>query len=189
MGRYIGAKNRILTGKPSQLGKLLINDLCKGDVKLQGCHCNDIVWGMFREALPVLVRNHIADLTFTKETYKEVFKKADQVWDSNRAPDPLPTKQVAAATANSSPKTQEVAAVQRNGQGGQKPKKNKNQSGNQGQGNKNNQSGQNRGTGTQPKTHVNEDGHCRIHAKWKDNATFCAAPWACKMKNVWKAPQ
>ena len=28
-----------------------------------------------------------------------------------------------------------------------------------------------------------------MHAKWKDNANFCAAPWACKMKNVWRAPQ
>ena len=36
---------------------------------------------------------------------------------------------------------------------------------------------------------VNDDKLCKIHAKWKDNANFCAAPWACRMKNVYKAPQ
>ena len=35
---YIRANNRIMTGKPSQLGKALINDICKYPVKLQsGC--------------------------------------------------------------------------------------------------------------------------------------------------------
>ena len=44
-------------------------------------------------------------------------------------------------------------------------------------------------TGQKDKKLINDDGHCRIHAKWKDNATFCAALLGCKMKNVWKAPQ
>ena len=175
---YTRAKNRVLVGKPSQLGKLLIDDLCKKDKKLDGCCCADIVWGMFREALPVVVRNHIAQKSFNKDTYKEIFKIADNVWDSNQAPEPLPTRQVAAASA-------EVAAVQKS-QGGQS-QKNKGQGGgkkNKGQKNKNNKDQKD-----SPAPAVNEENLCRIHAKWKKEANFCAAPWACKMKNDWKAPQ
>ena len=64
---YMRAKNRVLSGKPSQLGKLLIEDLCPSDVKLNGCHCDKIVWGMFREKIPIVIRNHIADMPFNKD--------------------------------------------------------------------------------------------------------------------------
>ena len=186
---YLRAKNRVMSGKPSQLGKALIADLCKCDQKLNGCCCDRIVWGMFREALPVVVRNHIAELAFNKDTYKQVFKKADQVWDSNGASEPL--KQVAAATASN-----EVAAVQtrkpsknkNQNQGGQSGKNQKNQNG-QSQNQTQNQS-QNSGEQSKPKKPViSEEGLCRIHQKWKSDATFCAAPWGCKMKNIFKAPQ
>ena len=86
---YTRAKNRVLSGKPSQLGKALINDLCKKDKKLDGCCCGDIIWGMFREKLPIVVRNHIAEMSFNKDTYKAIFTKADQVWDSNQSSVPL----------------------------------------------------------------------------------------------------
>ena len=78
---YIQAKNRVLSGKPSQLGKKLIDDICPGDVKLQGCHCAKTVWAMFRGQLPVVIRNHISEMTFSKDTYKAVFAKADLVWN------------------------------------------------------------------------------------------------------------
>ena len=191
---YDRACSRVMTGKPSQLGKALIADLCKCAKKLEGCCCDRIIWGMFRKSLPVVVRNHISDLRFNSTTYKDVFAKADQVWDSNRSSEPLPNRQVASTTSDSSP---EVAAVQGKNQG-QRKNKNKNgvqssgqnsqsnQSGQSGQSGQNGQKGQNK---PEPKPAVNEEKLCRIHAKWKNNATFCAAPWACKMKNVWKAPQ
>ena len=186
---YQRAKNRVMTGKPSQLGKAIIDDLTDGDLSCN--NCARTVWGMFRESLPIVVRNHIADLPFTKDTYRDVFKKADQVWDSNRAAEPLPSRQVAAVVASTKPQEPSVAAIQRknqNGQGGQGNKngQNKNQ---QNQNNKNN--GQNGGQETKkPKpAKLTDDNLCRIHAKWKDNATFCAAPWGCRMKNIYKAPQ
>ena len=40
---YIRAKNRVMTGKPSQLGKALINDICKCPTKLQSGCCAQIV--------------------------------------------------------------------------------------------------------------------------------------------------
>ena len=186
---YIRAKNRVLTDKPSQLGKLILEDICTGDIKLQGCHCDKIVWGMFREKIPIIVRNHIADMPFNKDTYETVFDKADQVWDSNRGAEP-----VVPTTAAVAVETSEVAAVKSQ----YKNNKNKNQQNNKNQNNKNGQNqnqggqnGQNKNQNGQntPKPKVNEDNLCRIHAKWKENATFCAAPWGCRMKNVYKAPQ
>ena len=188
---YNRAKNRVLTGKPSQLGKALINDLCKKEKKLEGCCCDSIVSAMFKDALPIAVRNHIAEKKFTAENYKEVFKSADQVFDSNSASEPV--RQVAAVT-----KDPEVAAVQSQFK---KQKKDKNK----GQGNQNGQKGQNgqnsskpnstnQGQGTsdqnKPKKPViSDEGLCKIHQKWRNDATFCAAPWGCKMKNIYRAPQ
>ena len=191
---YTRAKNRVLTGKPSQLGKLLVEDLCPADVKLSGCHCANIVWGMFREKIPIVIRNHIADMPFNSDTFEAVFDKADQVWDSNQSEEPLPQRQVAAiAPASKGSSTQsEVSAIQRN-KGGQNGQRNKNkgqgaQAGQNGQ-NKNQNQRQNSQSQTATKPQINDDGHCRIHAKWKENANFCAAPWGCKMKNIYKAPQ
>ena len=189
---YTRAKNRVMTGKPSQLGKAIVNDLCKKDTKLSGCCCDDITWGMFREALPVVVRNHIAQKPFNKDTYKDIFKEADKVFDSNQGAEPVAaTRSVASTKAIVTQTSSEVAAVYNKSQ-----KKNKNannsgqavQNGNQGQSNKNQkpQNGQN----SQPKKkNLSEDGLCNMHKKWKAEANFCSAPWGCKMKDVWKAPQ
>ena len=195
---YLRAKNRVLTETPSQLGKQIVEDICPGEIKLQGCHCANTVWGIFREAIPIIIRNHIADMAFNADTYEAVFDKADQVWNSNKGSEPLPSKQVAAVSRNGSP---EVAAVQK----GQNSQKNKNQNGqrgqgqgqggqrgqgNQNQGGQNQKNGQNQNNQARPtKPALNEDKLCRIHAKWKDNATFCAAPWGCRMKDVYRAPQ
>ena len=187
---YMTAKNRVLSGRPSELGKALVEDICPAEEKLSGCHCDRIIWGMFREKIPIVIRNHIADMAFNKDTYEAVFDKADQVWDSNQASEPLPARPVAAVTAASSTQSQkgtaEVAAVQKN-----KSQKNyKNQNQNQQRQNSNKNQNQTSGGQVQAKKpSVNEDKLCRIHAKWKENATFCAAPWGCRMKNVWKEPQ
>jgi hypothetical protein len=192
---YMLAKNLVLSGTPSQLGKQLVELLCPAEIKLNGCHCDRIVWGMFREKIPVLIRNHLADMTFNVDTYEAIFDKADQIWNSNRGSEP---QQAAVSSDSAKSSATEVSAIQRRGQnqnqqrGQGQRQRNRNGQGNSGQGN----SGQNRGnqggekeSSTAPKSPVNEDKLCKIHAKWKDNANFCAAPWACRMNNVWKAPQ
>ena len=203
---YIRAKNRVLTGKPSQLGKKLIDDICPGDVKLQGCHCAKTVWAMFREQLPVVIRNHISEMTFSKDTYKAVFAKADQVWASNQAPDPSPRATVSAveAVAQDQP---EVSAIGRGrGQSGQT--RGQRRGGRQG-----GRGGRGGGAGTpasnaastpaatstsasakpkgtrHPNAKGKDDSLCKIHFSWGVNATYCAAPWKCPMKDTWKAPQ
>ena len=184
---YLRAKNRVMTGKPSQLGKAIIEDLCDKDKKLDGCCCSKVTWGMFREALPVVVRNHIAELSYNKDTYKDVFTKADQVYDSNRAAEPLPRQVAAIAKPTSSTTTTpEVAAVQGSSKG---KNKNKNKAQNQNQSQTNTNTGQNGNKKADQKSGVNEENLCRMHAKWKNDANFCSAPWKCKMKNIWKEPQ
>ena len=74
---YVRAKNRVLTGKPSKLGKAIMDDLTDGDITCNNCATT--VWGRFCESLPIVVRNHIAEMNFNKDTYKEIFRKADQV--------------------------------------------------------------------------------------------------------------
>ena len=185
---YLVAKNLVLTDKPSQLGQKLVETICPAEVKLQGCHCDRIVWGLFREKIPIVIRNHLADRAFNKNTYEAIFDKADQVWDSNRGSEPLPNRQVAAVVASQTVQG-EVAAVQKNGQTKNKNKnqqqKGQGQSGQGGQGSQSNKNEQK----PPKKPAINEDKLCRIHAKWKENATFCAAPWGCRMKNVYRAPQ
>ena len=185
---YLVAKNLVLTDKPSQLGQKLVETICPAEVKLQGCHCDRIVWGLFREKIPIVIRNHLADMAFNKDTYEAIFDKADQVWDSNRGSEPLPNRQVAAVVASQTVQG-EVAAVQKNGQTKNKNKnqqqKGQGQSGQGGQGSQSNKNEQK----PPKKPAINEDKLCRIHAKWKENATFCAAPWGCRMKNVYRAPQ
>ena len=161
---YNRAKNRVLTGSPSELGKALVEDICPNDVKLQGCHCDRIVWGMFREKIPIVIRNHLADMPFNATTYEKVFDKADQVWDSNRSEE-LPTNQVAATSSDTS---KEVAAVQKSGQN--KSQKNKNQSQSQG---KNQNQAKNKKP-QKPAKPAADDKLCKMHAKWKENANFCS---------------
>ena len=188
---YTRARNRVMTGKPSQLGKALVDDICVCDVKLSSVCCARVIWGMYREALPVVIRNHISDMTFNKDTYLQVFKKSDQVYDSNQ---PQLVKQATVAAVSTQPTTtqtldSEVAAVR-------PPKKPKNQ-------NRNNSGGaqQNQQSAPKPQApaankgprHATAKGDneklCRIHYKWGDNGSYCAAPWKCPMKSVFKAPQ
>ena len=204
---YIRAKNRVMTGKPSQFGKLLIEDICTCPTKLASGCCAKIIWGMYRDGIPVIIRNHIAQLDFNKNTYKQIFKISDQVFDSNRQDQPARGGSVAAvttATTSNANQDSEVAAIR-------PPRKNKNQNqrnngASNGGGSKNQnsskpntggQSSQSNATqasqGNKGPRHATDRGEndklCKIHYRWGENGTYCAAPWKCPMKNVYKAPQ
>ena len=189
---YIRAKNRVMTGKPSQLGKALINDICKCPVKLQSNCCAQIVWGMYREAIPVVIRNHIAELQFNKDTYKQIFQKSDQVYDSNKTTQPVRRATVAATSAQpkqNSTLEPEVAAVK----SPRPPKKNNKGGNNKGQTAAPTPTSTTTTAGNKGPRHATAKGDndklCRIHYRWGENGTYCAAPWKCPMKNVFKAPQ
>ena len=103
------ALSRTLTTRPSALGKQLIDDVCKCRPVLKSQCCADIVFGLFRRQLPIPVRNQIANKSFTKDTYKDIFDHADEVFISNKS-DNAPA--VAAVSADQEP---EVAAISRRG--------------------------------------------------------------------------
>ena len=70
---------RVMTGTPSQFGRQILNDVCPAVTPLQGCHCADMVLGIWRRGLPTMVRNHIADMEFNSTTNANVF---DNVWST-----------------------------------------------------------------------------------------------------------
>ena len=189
-----------MTGRPSELGELLVEDICDCVPRLNCKCCARQVWGMFREALPVVIRNHIAQLTFSKDNYLQIFTICDQIYDSNR--DSEPAGQVAAVITNQpQPSTPEVAATTTSARG----------RGNRGRGNRGNRGGgqnQGQGRGSNSNSTQNQttpaEGHkgpkhatakgsndklCKIHYRWGENGSYCAAPWKCPMKDIYKAPQ
>ena len=192
-----------MTGKPSQLGKNLIEDICACSPKLDCPCCAKMIWGMYREALPVVVRNHIAELEFSSATYKKVFMKSDQVFDSNASSQPV--RGSAVATISNPQSDQEIAAVrsQRGGRGGRGGFRGGARGG-RGGGNPNAASPPaaaaptptaptTPATGNKGPRHATAKGSndklCRIHYRWGENGNFCAAPWKCPMKDIYKAPQ
>ena len=197
---YMRAKNRIMTGKPSQLGKALINDICKCPTKLESNCCAQIIWGMYREALPVVIRNHIAEMPFTKDTYKDVFKKSDQIFDSNKTT----TIKTAATVASVTPSDSSEVAATKPQRGGFRGGRGYRGGGRGGRGggaqNSNTNSNPPPATATTTTSNSNKGTRhatakgdseklCKIHFKWGENGSYCAAPWKCPMKSVFKAPQ
>ena len=76
------AMARVLTGKPSQLARQLVDDLC--DHELDGCCCNKFIGGLWRRQLPSGVKQQISDIPFDKDNFSAICKKADKVYTSTR---------------------------------------------------------------------------------------------------------
>ena len=158
---------------------------------------------MFREALPVLVRNHIAELKFNSDTYVKVFERADQVYDSNQSGDPKAVAAVSVSSNPSSSSSTEVAAtsVRSRNRGGNNKNKNQRNQNSSNQRQRNTANTQTPSTTNQPTARqgakpkgprhatAKGDNLCNMHHKWGENSNFCAQPWSCPMKDQWKAPQ
>ena len=163
-----------MTGTPSQLGRQIMADICPSRQPLRGCHCADIVLGIWRRSLPQSVRNAVADMEFDDTTWRAVFDRADNVWQSNSASSSVVAALEKAAASN---KTTEVAAASA------KPprRNNKNKNNNPGSGNSggaNAQGKPNRG----PRHPDNPpSGSCGLHWKFGKGAWTCAdrhnCPW------------
>ena len=147
------ALGRVMTGLPSQLGQVLINDICDKPVKLQGCCCAKAVYTLWALQLPLSVRSQIATKKFDYSTYSEVFQAADTIYLSTKSTDL--SASVAAIAVTAKDEVPEVAAF--------KPKKNKNKK------------------DKKPKE-VSEN-CCDNHKKWADKAWFCLDPTKCPMKD------
>ena len=76
------AMARVLTGKPSQLARQLVDDLCEHE--LDGCCCSKFIGGLWRRQLPSGVKQQISDIPFDKDNFGAICKKADKVYSSTR---------------------------------------------------------------------------------------------------------
>ena len=164
------ALSRVLTGLPSQLGQVLIDDTCDKPIKLEGCCCSKAVRALWTLQLPIQVRGHVADMEFNKSTYQAVFLAADKVFISTKA-----TELSAGVAAIAAPPVSDtqVTAVRSTNQ-------NRGRGRNRGNGRGGSGSGRGGGQNRQPKPSVPE-GCCDNHKKWAGDAWFCLEPLMCPL--------
>ena len=193
---YRKALTRTLVGLPSQLGYQLMDDVCKKPDKFDGCCCAGAVLALWTDRLPVNVRAHVSDKTFDKNTFKEVFETADQVYLSSKqvsvlaavttTPESL-NETLPAFAAQNQPQ-QEVAAITRGGGRGGRGGRRNNRGGargaSSGTGRGGGQNNQNRNQNSRGQKHSSvpdslADKMCSRHYAHGDQAWYCLAPTTC----------
>ena len=189
------ALSRVLVGKPSQLARALVRDICKK--KLQNCTCcPSIVLALWRRQLSSQVRAGIAHCEFNYDTFNAVTQLADDIHSTSA---PMPT--VAAVTAGQRPPVQagldetqpaipypqpEVAATSRGGRGGGRGGRGRGGRGNRGGGRGASSGGGAGHSGTKhPDLPAGEWTGCSMHFKHGRSAYFCSAPSTCPWKNIY----
>ena len=80
--RFERALQRTLTGKPSQLARALVNDIC--DSELEGCCCSRAVATLWKQKIPLACRQAVAHFKFNKENFDNIVGVADSVFQSSR---------------------------------------------------------------------------------------------------------
>ena len=183
------AMGRVLSGKPSQLARQIINDMC--DHNLDGCCCRKWVFGLWHQALPTNVKAAVAHHKFDKDTLKEVLELADKVYDSTRPQPRVSAASVAAVEGDTAfhedfpsegQQQAEVAAVRRGGARGGR--------GRGGRGGNQRGGGQTRVFYTESNPRWKGPSHpdlppfhsCKKHWDWGKSAHWCLEPTKCPWK-------
>ena len=205
------ALGRVLTGKPSTLARQLVDDIAKGSLDCP--NCTAVVAALWKRHLSTSVKAKIADIKLTKENFKEVCQKADDVHVSNNhsvavaavrvAPTEFPAG--AAAGAQSLNETlpglqypvPEVNAIRSNRGGRGRGRGWRGGRGGRGGGNQNQNQNQassqtSNGSGSGPKHKgtkhpdlpAGDWAGCSMHFKFGRSAFFCSEPATCPWKNV-----
>ena len=199
---YRKALTRTMTGLPSQLGYQLVDDVCKKSSKMDGCCCAGAVLALWSDKLPVSIRAHTSNMTFSKDTYKAVFEAADKVYLSSQQvsvsamtangaavnldetqpafhPQNLPQQQVAAQSQARG------GASNRGGRGNGRGGRNNNNRGNRGgQGRGGGGRGGGQGQGRGPRHSSNPpDSCCDRHYRHGPESWYCTAPTTCPWVN------
>ena len=188
------ALGRVLTGKPSQLARALVNDMCKSKLNCQCCPAN--VGAMWKRQLSSAVRAGIAHTEFNKDNFNAVVQLADDIHSNTSS-----TPSVASVSGHPASNldqtlpaipyatTPEVAAINRGrgrgrnrGRGGPNRGRGGHQ---QQQQTQQQQQGANRHKGTKhPDLPAGEWSGCQMHFKWGKGAHFCSEPGSCPWRNV-----
>ena len=208
MDSFKRAMGRVMTGLPSQLGKLIVDDICTNPIKLQNCCCSKAVQAIWTDKLPVNINAHLSNMDFNYATYQAVFDAADKVYLSAKSisiaamSDPATAGYSMSAAAddplNKKIKDDQVSAIQqnknqrnrnngnrnnRNTNNGQRPNRNQNSGSNT---NQNQTSGQNQGQ--KPRKgprHSSNPPHtcCDLHFTKGSEAWYCLKPLSCPWKD------
>ena len=192
------ALGRVMAGKPSQLARALVDDICQNNFDCKCCHA--VVSSLWKRHLPSNVRAGIAGIVLSKDNFENVVKQADDIHASSTPAGPIAAVTVAAVSSGVAPAgvgtnpslnetqpalqypvAQEVNAIGR-GRGG-RGRGNRGYRGNRG-GNRNNRGGQqsggasggggqNRFSGTKhPDLPDGEWRGCSMHFRWGRSAFF-----------------
>ena len=94
------AMGRVLSGKPSELCRNLIDDLCEHE--LVGCCCKKFIVGLWHRQLPSNVRQGISHLEFNADNLDEILKRADD-WFTSGQKSVLVTPGVSAMRSSAAP--------------------------------------------------------------------------------------
>ena len=186
---YKKALTRQMTGLPSQLGYQIINDICKKSTKLDGCCCEAAALALWSMNLPVNIRAHISNMTFTKDTYKTVFEAADQVFLSAKqvtvAAISAGAKEVGldetlpAFTDQNQPQVAAIGRGQNRGQGRGQRGGNRGGRGQRGQ-RGGNRGGQSSGQARGPRhASMPPESCCDQHYRHGDQSFYCLKPLSC----------
>ena len=202
-----------LTGKPSALGKKLLHIWCPGTKPLEGCHCAPVVWGFWDAQMTPAIRSGLAGMSFTKDTYKEIFKKADDLWAANGGGQSHPpviaaAKASQASSSSNTPNTSstespQVSAVRGGGRGGFRGGRggrganrgnrgnsnsynnNQNRQSNNSSSNQNQESGGQKPHQRGPRASPDvPDNACARHWKEGRSATYCSDPLVCSRVHI-----
>ena len=189
---YKKALSRVLVGLPSQLGQVLVNDICDKPTKLNGCCCAKAVYTLWCIQLPLSVRSSIANLKFDKDTYNEVFQHADKVFLSTKQTEmSAGVAALSVSQASGTGESLEVAAIRarnnRGGNSGRNPPKNKGNSseGSGGGGNNSGSGNSGSGSGRNRRRHQSNPPFscCDNHFRWGPDCWYCLAPLTCPWKD------
>ena len=168
------AMNRVMTGKPSVLLKLLVSDICKQN--LVNCCCNSTVWGIFQLKIPMYLKNGLANENFIADNMHNIMDRADNLWDANQVTE---INSVAVSTPVSAESNQaEISAVR--GRGTFRGR-------GRGRGSGRGRGGQNRPQGPDPRGKRHESNppwnSCGAHWVYASDAFKCQSPTTCPMKD------
>ena len=179
---FAKAASRVLVGKPSTLGKQIINDFCLCATPLSSKCCANIAYGMWVKNLPTYVKAFISKEAFNKDTYKKVFEMADKVWLTHRTEAPavaaIKAEQAEALAGSNDLENPAVAAIRRGGGRG-----NRRGSGRGGRSNR----GGGRGGQRQPQGPKHPqalEGSCYVHHQYGPEAWSCADRHKCPMRDI-----
>ena len=188
---YYKASQLVLTGKPSELARKIVDLMCPADPPLHGCHCENFIAPMWKAQLPAPVKQAIASMEFNEAGLEAILDRADAVHATMTTPNPTVAGLTDGAQASADPNLAAFkgASAQNNrgngrgrGQRGRGGNRNQTRSADGAQRQQNQQSGANRG----PKSKDNPpDAVCQTHWKHGKSAYGCLDIASCPWKDIW----